>query len=114
MTDEAVRRRTRDSHGYSPLDQVTRDDVDELRLAWAGRVADPERQQSVREGNHQTTPLVPDGGRPVEAPVDARIEYAKDDGYTLRTAAAIASHASRRTRRDEATFIRMWPSPPLP
>ena len=37
-----------------------------------------------------------------------------DDGYTLRTAAAIASHASRRTRRDEATFIRMWPSPPLP
>ena len=27
-------RRTRNSHGYSPLDQVTRDNVDELQLAW--------------------------------------------------------------------------------
>ena len=34
-------RRTRDSHGYSPLDQVTRDNVDELRLAWV---------LSIREG----------------------------------------------------------------
>ena len=34
--------------------------------------------------------------------------------YTLRTAAAIASHASRSTRRDEATFMRMRPSPPAP
>ena len=45
-------RRTRDSHGYSPLAQVTRDNVDELRLAWV---------LSIREGNHQTTPLVHDG-----------------------------------------------------
>ena len=45
-------RRTRDSHGYSPLDQVTRENVDELRLAWV---------LSIREGNHQTTPLVHDG-----------------------------------------------------
>ncbi len=45
-------RRTRDSHGYSPLDQVTRDNVDELRLAWV---------LAIREGNNQTTPLVHDG-----------------------------------------------------
>ena len=45
-------RRTRDSHGYSPLDQVTRDNVADLTLAWS---------ISVRPGNHQTTPLVHDG-----------------------------------------------------
>ena len=45
-------RRTRNSHGYSPLDQVTRDNVDDLQLAWV---------LAIREGNHQTTPLVHDG-----------------------------------------------------
>jgi len=45
-------RRTRNSHGYSPLDQVTRDNVDELQLAWV---------LAIREGQHQTTPLVHDG-----------------------------------------------------
>ena len=45
-------RRTRNSHGYSPLDQVTRDNVADLTLAWS---------ISVRPGNHQTTPLVHDG-----------------------------------------------------
>ncbi|MCY4120115.1 MAG: PQQ-binding-like beta-propeller repeat protein, partial [Acidobacteria bacterium] len=45
-------RRTRNSHGYSPLDQITRDNVDELRLAWV---------LAIREGSHQTTPLVHEG-----------------------------------------------------
>ena len=45
-------RRTRNSHGYSPLDQVTRNNVDELRLAWV---------LAIRDGNNQTTPLVHDG-----------------------------------------------------
>ena len=45
-------RRTRDGHGYSPLDEVTRDNVDELQLAWV---------LAIREGNNQTTPLVHDG-----------------------------------------------------
>ena len=45
-------RRTRDSHGYSPLDRITRDNVDELQLAWV---------LAIREGNNQTTPLVHDG-----------------------------------------------------
>ncbi|MEE2638252.1 MAG: PQQ-binding-like beta-propeller repeat protein [Acidobacteriota bacterium] len=44
-------RRTRNSHGYSPLDQVTRDNVDQLQLAWV---------LAIREGNNQTTPLVHD------------------------------------------------------
>ena len=39
-------RRTRNGHGYSPLDEVTRDNVDELRLAWV---------LAIREGNHQTS-----------------------------------------------------------
>ncbi len=45
-------RRTRNSHGYSTLDEVTRDNVADLKLAWS---------ISVRPGNHQTTPLVHDG-----------------------------------------------------
>ena len=45
-------RRTRDSHGFSPLDQVTRDNVGELQLQWV---------LAIREGNNQTTPLVHDG-----------------------------------------------------
>ena len=45
-------RRTRDSHGYSPLDAITRDNVGELQLAWT---------LAIREGNTQTTPLVHDG-----------------------------------------------------
>ena len=45
-------RRTLDSHGYSPLRQVTPDNVGELRLAWV---------LSLREGNYQTTPIVHDG-----------------------------------------------------
>ena len=45
-------RRTRDSHGYSPLEHVTRDNVADLKLAWS---------ISIRPGNHQTTPLVHDG-----------------------------------------------------
>ena len=59
VTDELLRdppghewlswRRTLDGHGYSPLDQITPANVDELRLAW------------VWTGRVQTTPLVHDG-----------------------------------------------------
>ena len=45
-------RRTRNSHGYSPLDQVTRENVSDLKLEWS---------ISIRPGTHQTTPLVHDG-----------------------------------------------------
>ena len=45
-------RRTLDNHGYSPLDQITRENVGELRLAWV---------ISMRNGVNQTTPVVHDG-----------------------------------------------------
>lgn len=45
-------RRTLDNHGYSPLDQISRDNVGELRLAWV---------MSMRNGVNQTTPVVHDG-----------------------------------------------------
>ena len=45
-------RRTRDNQGYSPLNQITRDNVGELELAWV---------LAMREGQNQTTPLVHDG-----------------------------------------------------
>ncbi len=45
-------RRTLDGWGYSPLDQVTRDNVDELRLVWS---------RGLTEGRQQGTPLVYDG-----------------------------------------------------
>lgn len=45
-------RRTRDGQGYSPLKQVNRRNVDELRLAWVLAMAD---------GSNQVTPLVHDG-----------------------------------------------------
>ena len=46
-------RRTLDGWGYSPLDQIDRDNVGELRLVWARALNAPGRQQG--------TPLVYDG-----------------------------------------------------
>ena len=45
-------RRTNDGWGYSPLDQITRDNVGELRMAWSW---------ALEPGVQQTTPLVHDG-----------------------------------------------------
>ncbi len=45
-------RRTLDGHGYSPLDQITTDNVDRLRLVWSW---------SLGPGSQQTTPLVHEG-----------------------------------------------------
>ena len=46
-------RRTLDSWGYSPLDQIDRDNVGDLRLVWSRALRSPGRQQG--------TPLVYDG-----------------------------------------------------
>ena len=46
-------RRTLDSWGYSPLDQIDRDNVGDLRLVWSRALNAPGRQQG--------TPLVYDG-----------------------------------------------------
>ena len=45
-------RRTRDGWGHSPLDQITRDNVGQLRMAWSW---------AMEEGSQQTTPIVHDG-----------------------------------------------------
>ena len=45
-------RRTLDGQGYSPLNQITRDNVHSLRLAW---------EWAMTDGPSQTTPLVHDG-----------------------------------------------------
>ena len=45
-------RRTLDSHGYSPLQQITRENVRTLRLAWVW---------TMRDGSNESTPLVHDG-----------------------------------------------------
>jgi alcohol dehydrogenase (cytochrome c) len=45
-------RRTQDGHGYSPLAQIDRSNVGQLRLAWS---------LTMREGSNQPTPLVHDG-----------------------------------------------------
>ena len=45
-------RRTLDGWGYSPLDQITTDNVDRLQLAWSWGLA---------AGSQQTTPIVHDG-----------------------------------------------------
>lgn len=45
-------RRTPDGHGYSPLKQVNRNNIDELRLAWV---------ITMRDGSNQGTPLVHNG-----------------------------------------------------
>jgi len=50
--DWLMYRRTFDSQGYSPLDQIDRSNVGDLRLAWAW---------SMDDGVNQPTPLVRDG-----------------------------------------------------
>ena len=62
VTDEMLRnppaadwlnwRRTLDGQGYSPLEQINRSNVQELKLAWV---------LTMREGSNQGTPLVHDG-----------------------------------------------------
>jgi len=50
--DWLIYRRTYDSQGYSPLDQIDRSNVDDLRLAWVW---------AMRDGTNQPTPLVRGG-----------------------------------------------------
>ncbi len=50
--DWLMYRRTLDSQGYSPLDQINRENVTDLRLAWAW---------AMEEGANQPTPLVRGG-----------------------------------------------------
>ena len=88
-------RRTLDGWGYSPLDEVDRDNVGELRLAWSW---------GLEPGVSQTTPVVHDGvmyianpGNVVHA-LDAATgdflwEYRRDMDERLRPAAQLRSLA---------------------
>ena len=62
-------RRTLDGHGYSPLNQITRANVNRLRLAWVWAVTD---------GANQGAPLVHDG-----------IVYLVNNGYLFGAAAGL-------------------------
>jgi len=57
-------RRTRDSHGYSPLDQVTRDNVAELKLAWSISIRPGNPLRSHKCGGDRHIPS-PGGSRTV-------------------------------------------------
>ena len=88
-------RRTLDGWGYSPLDQVDRDNVGDLRLVWSW---------GLEPGVSQTTPIVHDGvmyianpGNVVQA-LDARTgdfiwEYRREMDERLRPAAQLRSLA---------------------
>ena len=88
-------RRTLDGWGYSPLDQVDRDNVGDLRLVWSW---------GLEPGVSQTTPIVHDGvmyianpGNVVQA-LDARTgdfiwEYRREMDERLRPAAQMRSLA---------------------
>ncbi len=54
-------RRTLNSWGYSPLDQIDRSTVDDLRMVWT---------RALTEGSNQGTPLVYDGTMYMPAPGD--------------------------------------------
>ena len=53
--------RTLDGWGYSPLDQITPENVGELRLVWS---------RGMSEGRQQGTPLVYDGVMYMPNPID--------------------------------------------
>ncbi len=54
-------RRTLDSHGYSPLDQIDRTNVGKLKMVWA---------RGMGPGNMESTPLVYDGVMYAPGPAD--------------------------------------------
>ena len=93
-------RRTLDGWGYSPLDQITTDNVHQLQLVWSWQLG---------PGNSQPTPLVHDGvmyipnpGKIVQAtrrtslivdPPDGRMPFQTWDGRMW-------ADARRESRRD--------------
>ena len=73
-------RRTLDGWGYSPLDQITRDNVGEMRLAWSW---------ALHPGVSQTTPLVYDG-----------VMYIANPGGVMQAVDAVTGDLLWEHRRD--------------
>jgi alcohol dehydrogenase (cytochrome c) len=67
-------RRTRDGWGYSPLAQVSRDNVARLRLVWS---------LAMRDGSNQVTPLVHDGIMYLTHPGNVIQAVAADSGDVI-------------------------------
>lgn len=67
-------RRTLDSHGFSPLTQINRDNVDSLRMVWVKPLAD---------GAQEGTPLVHDGVMYFPEPGDIVSAIDADSGELL-------------------------------
>ena len=95
--DWLMYRRTYDSWGFSPLDEITRSNVGDLELAWA-RVMTPGRQYS--------TPLAHDGVLYLETPRDIIQALDARTGdliweYRYETAAARAARAKGEKAPEE-------------
>jgi PQQ-dependent dehydrogenase (methanol/ethanol family) len=96
VTDEMLRnpssadwlhpRRSYNGWGYSPLDQINRQNVGQMRLAWSW---------SMQEGNQQTTPLVHDG-----------VMYLANPGSTVQALDAATGDLLWEYRREFAADIR--------
>lgn len=67
-------RRTRDGQGYSPLQQVNRDNVKQLQLVWA---------LAMRDGSNQVTPLVRNGVMYLTHPGNIVQAVAADSGNVI-------------------------------
>ena len=72
--DWLIYRRTYDSQGYSPLDQIDRSNVDGLGLEWVWAMAD---------GTNQPTPLVHDGIMYLASPMNTIHALDATDGTLL-------------------------------
>ena len=79
-------RRTYDGWGYSPLNQITRQNVGQLRLAWSW---------AMQPGNQQTTPLVHDG-----------VMYLASPGSTVQALNAATGELLWEYRREFPTEAR--------
>ena len=85
-------RRTLDGQGHSPLDQITTDNVDRLRLAWSW---------SLEPGSQQTTPLVYDG-----------VLYIANPGEVVQALDAATGNFLWEYRRDAPEPGRSFGGPP--
>ena len=87
-------RRTLDSWGYSPLDQITRDNVDDLQMVWS---------RAMTEGRQQGTPLVYDG-----------VMYMPNPGDVIQAIDAVTGDLAWEHRREvpddieDYVFNNLW------
>jgi PQQ-dependent dehydrogenase (methanol/ethanol family) len=89
-------RRTLDGWGFSPLTQISRNNVSQLRMAWA---------HGLGTGNQEGTPLVHDGVMYVPDPGDHIIAIDVKTGDTIWEYRRKFAEGSRTTKTDRAIAI---------